>query len=68
LAISFQRIAKVAVVLAPDFIHFLLNASRHYFFQLVAQLKLFAHELFDPNYKHRETTLMRLHRLLETEA
>ena len=66
LAISFQRIAKVAVVLAQDFVHFLLNASRHYFFQLVDQIKLFAPELFDPNYKHRETTLMRLNRRLET--
>ena len=68
LAISFQRIAKVAVVLAQDFVRFLLNSSRQYFWHLVDQLKLFAHELFDPNYKHRETTLMRLNRLLDAEA
>lgn len=68
LAISFQRIAKVTVQLAPDFIKFLLNSSREYFYNLVQKIKLFANELFDPNYKHRETSLARIHRLLENGA
>ena len=66
LAISFQRIAKVAVVLAQDFVHFLLNASRHYFFQLVDQIKLFAPELFDPNISIEKRLSVRLNRRLET--
>jgi hypothetical protein len=68
LAISFQRIAKVTVQLAPEFIKFLLNSSREYFFNLVQKIKLFANEIFDPNYKHRDTTLARIHKLLENGA
>jgi IS4 transposase len=64
LAMSFQRIAKVAVVLAQDFIMFLLNSSREYFDNLWHKIKLFANEMFDPNYKKRETSLMRIKRLL----
>jgi len=63
-AMSFQRIAKVAVVLAQDFIMFLLNSSREYFDNLLRKIKLFANEMFDPNYKKRETSLMRINRLL----
>jgi putative transposase len=68
LAVSFQRIAKVTVQLAPDFIKFLLSSSREYFYALVQKIKLFANEIFDPNYKHRETSLARIHRLLENTA
>ncbi len=64
LAMSFQRIAKVAVVLAGDFIRFLLNSSREHFDNLLHKIKLFANEMFDPNYKKRETSLMRINRLL----
>jgi hypothetical protein len=64
LAISFQRIAKVAVVLARDFIMFLLHSSQEYFKILVNKIKLFANEIFDPNYNQRETSLARIHRLL----
>jgi len=64
LAMSFQRIAQVAVALAPDFIRFLLNSAREYFDQLWDKIKLFANEMFDPNYKKRETSLMRIQRLL----
>jgi len=64
LAMSFQRVAKVAVVLAQDFILFLLNSSREHFDNLLHKIKLFANEMFDPNYKKRETSLMRINRLL----
>ena len=63
-AISFQRVAKVAVVLARDFILFLLNSSRDHFDNLLHKIKLFANEMYDPNYKKRETSLMRINRLL----
>jgi len=64
LAASFQRVAKVAVVLARDFILFLLHSSQENFENLVNKIKLFANEIFDPNYKKRETSLARIHRLL----
>jgi len=63
-AVSFQRVAKVAVVLARDFIVFLLHSSRENFNNLVDKIKFFANEIFDPNYKKRETSLARIHRLL----
>ena len=64
LAMSFQRVAKVAVVLARDFIMFLLHSSREYFDDLVDKIKLFVNEIFDPNYKKRETSLAQIHKLL----
>ena len=64
LATSSQRVAKVAVVLARDFIMFLLNSSREYLDNLLNKIKLFANEIFDPNYKKRETSLTRINRLL----
>jgi len=63
-AVSFQRVAKVAVVLARDFIVFLLHSSQENFINLVDKIKFFANEIFDPNYKNRETSLARVHRLL----
>ena len=63
-AISFQRVAKVAVVLARDFILFLLNSSREHVDNLLHKIKLFANEMYDPNYKKRETSFMRINRLL----
>lgn len=64
LAMSFQRVAKVAVVLARDFILFLLSSAQKHFDNLLHKIKLFANEMFDPNYKKRETSLMRINRLL----
>jgi hypothetical protein len=43
LAISFQRVAKVAVVLARDFIVFLLHSAKENFKNLVGKIKLLAH-------------------------
>lgn len=63
-AVSFQRIAKVAVLLARDFILFLLNSSQEYIDALVRKIRLFADELYDPNYKKREPSLARVNRLL----
>ena len=59
-----QRVAKVVVVLARDFIVFLLHSAKENFKNLVDKIKLVANEIFDPNYKNRETSLARIHRLL----
>lgn len=63
-AVSFQRVAKVAVVLSREFVLFLLNPLREYFDNLLHKIKLFADEIYDPNYRKRETSLMRVWRLL----
>ncbi len=68
LATSFQRILKVSVDLSSEFIRFLLNASKEHFYNLLEKIKLFSNEIFDPNYKHRETSLTRIHNLLENGA
>jgi putative transposase len=67
-AISFQRIAKVAVVLSREFVMFLLHRAKEHLDHLLEKIKLFASELFDPNYKKRETSLRRIYRMLELEA
>lgn len=64
LASSFQRAAKTSVELAKDFVMFILDSSQAYLDILISKIKLFAPELFDPNYRKRETSLMRVHRLL----
>ena len=60
LAISVQRIGKIAVLLASDFIYFLIYRSKKARAQLVKKILLFASELFDPNYRHRKTILQQL--------
>lgn len=67
MAISFQRISKVAVVLSRNFVRFLLNPSKHTE-SLTRKIKLFVNELFDPNYKNRETSLTRVHTLLNNST
>jgi len=64
-AISFQRVAKIAVVLAKDFIVSILHSSQENFNLLINKIQLFAGEIFDPNYKKREASLNRIHRLLQ---
>lgn len=64
-AISFQRVAKIAVTLAHDFIDFLLNSAQENYLSLLNKIELFATEMIDPNYKKRETSLGRLNRLLQ---
>ena len=64
-AVSFQRLAHVAVQLGNHFIAFLLHASPRTLRRLLAKIVLFAKELIDPNYQQRETALARLYRMLE---
>lgn len=65
LAISYQRIAKVATLLARDFVNFLLDASKKQAQKRLDKIKLFSDEIFDPNYRHRDSSLARISRLLE---
>ena len=65
LAISVQRIAKVAVLLANDFFNFLVNGTQKYAQILRDKIILFSDEIFDPNCQHRESSLARVERLLE---
>lgn len=65
LAVSVQRTAKVAVSIASDFINFLVNGTKKYAKILLNKIMLFANEIFDPNYRHRESSLARINRLLE---
>lgn len=63
-AISVQRIAKVVVNVAHELVQFLLKRTASTCRLLAEKLELFAPELFDPNYRHRETTLARVVRLM----
>ena len=65
LAISFQRIAKVSVILAKNFLLFFTNPSKKYLEILIRKIILFSNEIFDPNYQKRKTSLARLKLALE---
>jgi hypothetical protein len=60
MAISFQRIHFIAVLLAKDFINFLTNRSKKFFTTLLNQIKLLSCEIFEKNYNKRHTTLKKL--------
>ena len=64
LAISFQRVAKISTFIAKDFSAFLLDSSQDNLNNLIKKIEVFIRELFDPNYRKRETSLMRVYRLL----
>ena len=65
LAVSVQRTAKVAVLLASDFINFLVSGSNEHAKILLNKILLFANEIFDPNFRHRESSLARVNRLIQ---
>jgi|GEM_PF-5465294 hypothetical protein len=46
-------------------INFLVTGSSRHAKILLNKILLFADEIFDPNYRHRETSLARLNRLVE---
>jgi len=64
LAISVQRTAKITAALACDFINFLVNGSKKQAQILFHKILLFVEEQIDPNFRHRETSLARVNRLL----
>ena len=55
LAISFQRLSHVVVLLAHDFIKYLTLSN--YFKKLSGKIKLLSREIYEKNYKKRRTTL-----------
>lgn len=66
-AISFQRIAKVAALLNQEFIRFLLSSSKKELDALLEKIVLFSDEIFDPNYRHRKTSMGVMCELLGTK-
>ena len=65
LAISFQRIAMVAVILSNEFIDFLVHSGKKYFSALIDKIKLFSNEIFDPNFNHRHTSLKKISKMIK---
>lgn len=64
LAISFQRIAYVFSALKTDFINCILNPIQQNIESLIQRIYFMKDELYDPNYRERETSKARVHRLL----
>ena len=64
LAISVQRTAQITASLACDFINFLVSGSKKQAQIWFHKMLLFVDEIFDPNFRHRETSLARVDRLL----
>ena len=63
LAISYQRIKQVVVLLARDFISYLTSAN--HLGILANKIKLLSCEIYEKNHKHRPTSLQRLGAELE---
>ena len=59
-AISYQRITKIAAQLYAHFINLILKEDDSYLKILINKIQLFVNEVFDPNYKHRKTTLAQI--------
>lgn len=57
-AISFQRISKVINAISNDLVLFFSDNSDQE--RIMRTIKLFSNELYDPNYKTRQTSLARL--------
>ena len=64
-AVSVQRAAKVVVSVALELGRCLIHRTTEARDALIAKMRLFAPELFDPNYRHRETSLARVMHQLE---
>jgi len=68
LAVSYQRAAMILVHLSETFRDYLLRPTRRVFQVLCEKLALLVPELYDPNYRHRDTSLQRVYKLVESEA
>ena len=60
---SFQRAGMIIVQCAGDFIQFLISSSATAAEALIDKLNLQKNEIFDPNWKKRETSLAQAMRL-----
>ena len=65
---SFQRAGMLIVLCAPDFIRFLISNSAAAAIALIAKLNLQKNEIFDPNWKKRETSLAQAIRMAKNCA
>ena len=64
-ALSFQRVAKIFVLLASDFANYFITPSKKYLVLLLDKLKRFSKELYDPNYRRRKTSWGEVKELLK---
>ena len=62
-AVSVQRMAKVVVNVAAELVQFLLRGTSATCSTLLRKLELYASDLFDPNYRRRETSMARVVRM-----
>jgi hypothetical protein len=62
-AFSFQRAAMLLTHIGHSLFNFLMGKSRKHREQLEREIEAFADELFDPNYRNRESSLRRFHNL-----
>jgi len=58
LSISFQRLSHIVVLLAQDFISYLISESQ--LEKLKSKISLLSSEIFEKNHRHRSTTLQLL--------
>jgi len=65
LAISVQRISKITVLIGDDFFNFLAGDSKKYAQILIDKIMLFANDIFDPNFRLRESSLACVMRLID---
>ncbi|MGK5089569.1 transposase [Bdellovibrionota bacterium FG-2] len=65
---SFQRSGMIIVQCATHWVDFLISRSPEAGAILIKKLKLQKNELFDPNWKRRETSLARTIRMAEAYA
>ena len=65
LAISVQRTAKIAVLRGADFFNFLVTGLKKYAQILIDKIMRFANDIFEPNFRPRESSLARVMRLIE---
>lgn len=64
LAITVQRIAFVLVILKDKFVNCILNPIQENFEKFILSIHHMKNELYDPNYKKRETAKARIYRIL----
>ena len=62
LAISFQRTASVFSALKNNFVLCILNPIQENINRLIQRIHLMLHELYDPNYRERETSKTKIYR------
>ena len=65
LAISVQRIAKITILIGDDFFNLLAGDSEKYAQILIDKIMLFANDIFDPNFRYRESSLACVMRLID---